>query len=171
MPFRTLWFNASVCMFASAFHESMLLSLPGVSENLIMPPSILTAGSFPTVTVELAVGEDVGAWAGEDVGERVGEDVGERVGEDVGERVGEDVGERVGEDVGESVSVGEDVGAGGGGAPGGQLPRTCFFSEGRIVSVHTNEAERGLSQTGIQQHQRPHLALFNQLAFVCVIVR
>jgi hypothetical protein len=145
--------------------------LPGVSENLIMPPSILTAGSFPTVTVELAVGEDVGAWAGEDVGERVGEDVGERVGEDVGERVGEDVGERVGEDVGESVSVGEDVGAGGGGAPGGQLPRTCFFSEGRIVSVHTNEAERGLSQTGIQQHQRPHLALFNQLAFVCVIVR
>ena len=155
MPFRTLWFNASVCMFASAFHESMLLSLPGVSENLIMPPSILTAGSFPTVTVELAVGEDVGAWAGEDVGERVGEDVGERVGEDVGE----------------SGSVGEDVGAGGGGAPGGQLPRTCFFSEGRIVSVHTNEAERGLSQTGIQQHQRPHLALFNQLAFVCVIVR
>jgi hypothetical protein len=99
-----------------------------------MPPSILTAGSFPTVTVELAVGEDVGAWAGEDVGERVGEDVGERVGEDVGERVGEDVGERVGEDVGESVSVGEDVGAGGGGAPGGQLPRTSHS----LISSHSS---------------------------------
>ena len=143
MPFRTLWFNASVCMFASAFHESMLLSLPGVSENLIMPPSILTAGSFPTVTVELAVGEDVGAWAGEDVGERVGEDVGERVGEDVGERVGEDVGE--------SVSVGEDVGAGGGGAPGGQLPRTCQ-RRSHCLSAH----ERGKTwviANGIQQHQ------------------